>query len=74
MTTEHGTAMVIVSHDLIAIEATCDRVVVLDGVIVEDLPASHLRTGATHPLTRELIASYPTDPVAHPQPDRKDPT
>lgn len=62
---ERRTAVVIVSHDLDALEAVCDRIVVLDaGRIVEDLPGHRLRADGTHPLTRALVQCYPSDPLA----------
>lgn len=62
---ERRTAVVIVSHDLDALEAVCDRIVVLDaGHIVEDLPGQRLRADGTHPLTRALVQCYPRDPLA----------
>jgi ABC-type glutathione transport system ATPase component len=61
---EHGMTALVVSHDLHVLERLCDRIAVLDGGrLVEDLPVARLRSDATHPRTRALLAAYPTDPL-----------
>lgn len=50
--------MVMVSHDLDVIAATCDEVLVMqDGAIVEQGAASDVLTAPQHPFTRELLAA-----------------
>jgi ABC-type glutathione transport system ATPase component len=58
----HGTALVIVSHDL-AVVARCARhvVVMLDGRVVEQGPTKQMLTDARHPYTQRLIAAF-SDP------------
>ncbi|WP_169786949.1 ABC transporter ATP-binding protein [Nitriliruptor alkaliphilus] len=66
---EHGVATLVVSHDLSAIEALCDRLAVLDhGVIVEQLEVGRMRRDAVHPLTLSLLDCYP---AASPPADRR---
>jgi len=56
----HGTAVIIVSHDLNAIRRVCDRTVVMyAGRIVEDGPTESVFAVPRHPYTRGLIASLP---------------
>jgi peptide/nickel transport system ATP-binding protein len=56
---ETGLTIVFVTHDLRIARRIADRVVVLaDGRIVEDLPATHLDRAA-HPETRALLAATP---------------
>ncbi|PAK25892.1 ABC transporter ATP-binding protein [Streptomyces sp. alain-838] len=55
-----GLALLFITHDLELAAAVCDRVVVMyAGTTVEELPASRLRGGASHPYTRALLASRP---------------
>lgn len=64
---EHGTAALVVSHDVHVLERLCDRIAVLaEGRVVEDLPVAGWRDLARHPRTRELMACYPRDPLAEP--------
>jgi peptide/nickel transport system permease protein len=57
---DHGTAIILISHNMGLISQNCDRVIVMyAGRIVEDLPAEHLSTLALHPYTRALLRSVP---------------
>jgi len=57
---EHGTTVLLITHDLGVVATVCDRVgVMYGGQILETLPASALFTGAAHPYTRALIAARP---------------
>jgi peptide/nickel transport system permease protein len=52
--------LLFISHDVTVVGQVCDRVLVMyAGRIVEDLPASMLRTDARHPYTRALVAAVP---------------
>jgi ABC-type glutathione transport system ATPase component len=54
---ERGLAVLIVSHDLHALAAICDRIAVLDGGrIVEEGPPRELAAAPRHPSTRALFA------------------
>jgi peptide/nickel transport system ATP-binding protein len=51
---------VFISHDLSTVRAICDDVLVmLNGEVVERLPADRLQDGATHPYSKLLFASVP---------------
>ncbi|WP_051399855.1 dipeptide ABC transporter ATP-binding protein [Haloechinothrix halophila] len=53
-------AMLFVSHDLDLAGAVCDHIAVMkDGVIVERLPASAMRTSAREPYTTTLMNARP---------------
>ncbi len=57
---DHGTAVLLISHDVSVVSSVCDRVLVMyAGRIVEDLPSADLRTKARHPYTRALIGAVP---------------
>jgi oligopeptide transport system ATP-binding protein len=57
---ERGLTLLIVSHDLTAVEYVCDEVAVMYlGAIVEYAPTKALFEGARHPYTDALIASMP---------------
>lgn len=57
---ERGLTLLIVSHDLSAIEYVCDEVAVMYlGAIIEWAHTSRLFEGASHPYTEALIASMP---------------
>jgi len=55
-----GRGVLLVSHDINAIAAVCDRIVVLyAGTVVETGPASRVLTAPAHPYTRALLRSVP---------------
>ena len=55
---EHGTTVLLITHDLGVVSMVCDRVgVMYGGRLLETLTASALFTAASHPYTRALIAS-----------------
>jgi peptide/nickel transport system permease protein len=57
---EHGTALLLISHDLAVVASVCDRVLVMyGGRVVEELPVSTLLAGPAHPYSRALLASVP---------------
>jgi oligopeptide/dipeptide ABC transporter ATP-binding protein len=57
----HGTAIVLVSHNLGLVKQNCDRVIVMyAGRIVEELPTDRLTVDPLHPYTRALIAAVPS--------------
>ncbi|MDQ6526925.1 dipeptide/oligopeptide/nickel ABC transporter permease/ATP-binding protein [Nocardioides sp. LHD-245] len=57
---KHGTALLLISHDVSVVSSICERVLVMyAGRIVEDLPAADLYTQARHPYTRALIGAVP---------------
>ncbi|WP_034884426.1 peptide/nickel transport system ATP-binding protein (plasmid) [Ensifer sp. WSM1721] len=57
---ETGMALVLISHDLAAVGAVCDRVCVMyAGRIVESAPTHTLLTVPQHPYTRDLIGAIP---------------
>ncbi|WEX91668.1 ABC transporter ATP-binding protein (plasmid) [Sinorhizobium garamanticum] len=55
-----GMALVMISHDLAAVAAVCDRLCVMyAGRIVEEAPTRVLLTDPQHPYTRDLIGAIP---------------
>ena len=57
---EHGTTVLLITHDLGVVATVCDRVgVMYGGRLLETLDASALFTAASHPYTRALIARAP---------------
>nr|WP_240940215.1 dipeptide/oligopeptide/nickel ABC transporter permease/ATP-binding protein [Planosporangium flavigriseum] len=57
---ELGVGLLFVSHDLRLMSQVVERVVVLhEGHVVEDAPASRLFTAPEHPYTRTLLAAIP---------------
>ncbi len=58
---EHGTAVLLVTHDVGVVAEMADRMLVLrDGRQVEQGPAEKLLTDASEPYTRALIGAAPT--------------
>jgi oligopeptide/dipeptide ABC transporter ATP-binding protein len=56
-----GTAIMIVSHDLMALSRICDRIVVMyAGRVAESGPTEAVFTSPRHPYTYGLITSVPT--------------
>lgn len=56
----YGTAILFVSHDLLALRWLCDRIAVLaGGVIVEDRAAEELFNDPRDPYTQRLLAAVP---------------
>jgi peptide/nickel transport system permease protein len=67
---EHGTAIVLVSHDIAVITSLCTRVLVMyRGRLVEDVSTADLKAGrARHDYTRALLATVPTMSTPRDQP------
>ena len=60
---ERGLSLVMVTHDLPAAAALCDRVAVLrGGVLVEQGPAIDVLENPAAPYTRELVRAFPRIP------------
>jgi peptide/nickel transport system ATP-binding protein len=58
---EHGTSIILVSHDLGVIAQVCDRVVVMyAGRCVEEADVHSLFANPRHPYTQALVASVPS--------------
>ena len=56
----HGTAIVLITHDLGVVAETCDRVAVLyAGQLMEVAPVVQLFAAARHPYTRALLSALP---------------
>ncbi len=52
--------IVFISHDVAVVRQVCDTVaVMLNGELVERLPADSLFTAAHHPYTKKLIEATP---------------
>jgi ABC-type dipeptide/oligopeptide/nickel transport system ATPase component len=57
---DHGTTVLLITHDLGVVSMVCDRVgVMCGGKLLEVADARTLLTAPTHPYTRALIASRP---------------
>jgi peptide/nickel transport system permease protein len=59
--TDHGTAMLLISHDINVVSALCHRVCVMyAGRIIEEVSVADLRAGRVqHPYTKALLAASP---------------
>jgi len=56
----YGTAILFVSHDLLALHSLCSRIAILaDGAIVETGRTAELFANPRHPYTRRLLAALP---------------
>jgi peptide/nickel transport system ATP-binding protein len=64
-----GIGLLMVSHDIAAVAACCDRILVMQGGrIVEDAPRSTLLRAPRHAHTRDLLAAVPAPPASEPPP------
>ncbi|MBE8521459.1 ABC transporter ATP-binding protein [Amycolatopsis sp. H6(2020)] len=64
---EQRIGLVMISHDLSVLAATCERIAVMyDGQIVEEGPSAEVMGSPKHEHTRALAAAFPTvgDPVS----------
>ena len=64
---DRGIGLVMISHDLSVLAATCERVAVMyDGLIVEEAPSAQLMADPHHPHSKALAAAFPTvgDPAS----------
>jgi oligopeptide/dipeptide ABC transporter ATP-binding protein len=69
MTAEHGSAVLLISHDLGVVGTFCDRLLVMyAGRIVESGPTAEVIGNPAHPYTKALLASIP--PLAGELPER----
>ncbi len=60
LTRDHGTALLLITHNMGVIAKMCDRVAVMyAGEIVEEAPAEQLFANSRHPYTRGLLRSIP---------------
>ncbi|VVJ19085.1 Oligopeptide transport ATP-binding protein OppF (TC 3.A.1.5.1) [Amycolatopsis camponoti] len=64
---EQDIGLIMISHDLSVLAATCKRIAVMyDGQIVEEGPSAEVMAAPKHEHTRALAAAFPTvgDPVS----------
>jgi oligopeptide/dipeptide ABC transporter ATP-binding protein len=60
LTREHGTALLLITHNMGVVARMCDRVAVMyAGEIVEEAPVEELFLNSRHPYTRGLLRSMP---------------
>ena len=70
LTKEHGTAVLLISHDLGMVARYCSRIVVMcQGDVVEQGKAEDLLARPQHPYTRKLLAAMPHREPARELPD-----
>jgi peptide/nickel transport system ATP-binding protein len=63
----HGLGLIMISHDLSVLAATCARIAVMyDGEVVEERPGAELMAAPRHAHSQALAAAFPTvgDPVS----------
>ncbi|GAA2033890.1 ABC transporter ATP-binding protein [Yaniella flava] len=59
---QHGTALLLISHDLAVVGQLADRIAVMQaGHIVETGPSAEVLGNPQHPYTQRLIGAVPTD-------------
>jgi ABC-type glutathione transport system ATPase component len=64
-----GIGLLMVSHDIAAVAACCDRIIVMQaGRIVEDAPRAALLRAPRHAHTRDLLAAVPAPPLRQTEP------
>jgi ABC-type glutathione transport system ATPase component len=66
LVSEHNLGLIMISHDLAVLAATCDRIAIMyQGELVEQGESRALMRDPEHPHTRTLAAAFPTvgDPV-----------
>ncbi|HEX2902623.1 MAG TPA: ABC transporter ATP-binding protein [Jatrophihabitans sp.] len=57
---QHGTAVILISHDLGVVSSFCDRILIMyAGRIMESGPTEQLISAPRHPYTRALLDSIP---------------
>ncbi|RYH07535.1 ABC transporter ATP-binding protein [Tropicimonas sp. IMCC6043] len=60
LTRDHGTALLLITHNMGVVANMCDRVAVMyAGEIVEEAPVDELFANSRHPYTRGLLRSIP---------------
>ncbi|GLL02208.1 ABC transporter ATP-binding protein [Dactylosporangium matsuzakiense] len=60
LTDSHGTATILISHDLGVVSSFCDRILIMyAGRVVESGPTDEIVARPTHPYTRALLDSIP---------------
>ncbi|MFI9451937.1 nickel ABC transporter ATP-binding protein NikE [Amycolatopsis sp. NPDC052450] len=67
LVSEQGIGLIMISHDLSVLAATCRRIAVMyDGEIVEERPSAELMSAPRHEHSKALAAAFPTvgDPVS----------
>lgn len=70
---EHGSALLMITHDLSLIKDMCERTYVMDrGRVVEEGPTRDIITNPQHQTTRELIAAAAPGPDAPHTPTNAD--
>jgi ABC-type dipeptide/oligopeptide/nickel transport system ATPase component len=68
VTREEHMGMLLISHDLLAVAATCHKLAILHGgEIVESGPTEEVIAFPRHPYTKALLASFPVDLGALPR-------
>lgn len=62
---EMGTAILFISHDLLAVSSLCQRIAILrNGKIVEIGPTNEILTRPSHPYTKQLVNALPVPDFA----------